>query len=48
MVSADTTEAVKNHPTASPVGCMFETTLAGAPSIGLLPDDIIMLNIKPI
>ena len=43
MVSAETTEAVMNQPTAKPSGCMLVDTLAGAPNIGLLPVDIIKL-----
>jgi hypothetical protein len=43
IVSAEVTDVVKNHPTALSVGCMLVITLAGAPSNGLLPDDMAML-----
>ena len=43
MVSAETLEAVKNHPTALSEGWMLVLTLAGAPSMGLLPADMTML-----
>ena len=42
MVSIQVTEAVMNQPTALSEGCMLVVTLAGAPSMGLLPDDMEM------
>ena len=46
MVLDETTEAVKNQPTPSPSGCTLVLTLAGAPNMGLLPDEAIMLYTK--